>query len=389
MGREKKWNKMSEQKIYATDQEWQYARKIMQDNLSKEILPPFKITKDNLNLKHSFIVALDENGNPILGVIAQNHGEEGILGHGDFGYCKLVLWADGILNAVKIDKEFPDQYIVELMEKLGLIRTQFAREWQQRVSDNRLKGKYTSNEWIKDSTIQSKHYRILPLASGVNLKNFLSSMNNLLSMEQRRLIAISLLKAVAKLHQKGIVHNDLHAQNIMVDQNLNVTLIDFDKLADLNNLPTHFSEVQNHFGRRDIIAPELIDFRNKLVEAKNDLGEHISKVNFKIPLSFASDVYSLGKIFEKLFDPMMEEDITSNMINNMQSNNIPSRPTIANLLNILESEEFIEKVSNYDANLSASELSQNTILSNDDINELYPDEIRSSSDINSTKIKPK
>ncbi len=352
-------------------------------------IPPFKISRDNVDLSHSFLVSHDESGKVILGVIALSNENEGILGHGDYGLCKLVLWQDGKMNALKIEPKIDDKYEIEIMQKLGLIREHFKRSWKKR--------KNPETSWINNKQIKTKRYKIISLVKGVNVENYLASLDIPLTMEQRRELFISLLNAVKVLHDKGIIHNDLHFQNIMLNDNMMVHLIDFGKSIDLEKIPQKIEELQSRFGRSDTQAPEIKAFWKKLNEAVAMLGDDVKLVNFKMPISTASDIYSLGIIFTKMFGELQESPTVDELVTGMLNLNPAQRPSIDTLLSHLNSENFKEEVEGFDKENTETltDITTDTENENYDKNILpedYPDELlikTSSEDITTTSTKPR
>ncbi|CAB5388610.1 unnamed protein product [Rhizophagus irregularis] len=73
----------------------------------------------------------------------------------------------------------------------------------------------------------SNYSFILEYADSGALKNYLkNNFNNKLDFNIKLLFAIQIADAVSCIHQKDIIHNDLHFNNILVHQN-NVMLITF------------------------------------------------------------------------------------------------------------------------------------------------------------------
>lgn len=124
-------------------------------------------------------------------------------------------------------------------------------------------------------------------------------------------VAICLCRRVGEIQAKGVVHNDLKEDNIMVDDAQKVYLIDF-------GLATREDEVVGYnvaSGGAQWLAPEI---RRK--------GRS----------SFASDVYSVGRVLKHVYDAMSStSDKFSAAIDGATSRASEERPTVRELLALL------------------------------------------------------
>lgn len=114
---------------------------------------------------------------------------------------------------------------------------------------------------------------VMEYVEGVSLGGWLASKP---SQAARRRVFAQLLDAVGYLHRKGVLHNDLSAENVLISVSDNdVKLIDFG-----------FSDDDAHFlakgrgGTRKYASPELLS---------------------GTPLDSRSDIYSLGVLMRELF----------------------------------------------------------------------------------------
>lgn len=316
-----RWTIMDKKIILANQQEWYQAKNIMHRLLQQKKSVPFQLNKDSYALNHSYIVANNSEGVPTLGVVASNSPSEGILGYGGFGVCKLISWENGSMSALKIEPlidEQMDQYEQSIMLKLGLLQASFTRSRAQRASEklNAING--VKDGWIDENT---KSYKIMPLVKGISLKIYLysSATPSQHTMHSHLRIATSLVTALMHLHNHGVIHNDLHNDNIMVDDNLKAHLIDFGKSIDLQSMPKEVKRLLKVIGRNDTLAPEIFDFKDRLLHIYSFDEDAILDEDDKIPFSSASDIYSLGLLFESLFQSIRfnaaVEDLVTKMLN--------------------------------------------------------------------------
>ena len=98
-----------------------------------------------------------------------------------------------------------------------------------------------------------KNYAVLEYIEGQSLRRLSETTN--LTLSQRLDIFTQVLKSVAVLHQKKILHGDIHASNFLIKNDLTVKLIDFD-LANREHLLRH--EILHEGGVHEFIAPEKI-----------------------------------------------------------------------------------------------------------------------------------
>lgn len=380
MGIEEKWLRKGQTTVYSTQSEWERARQVMQSMLDAGQIPPFKISKDTHHLTHSFVVAANHGNEPKLGVVALSNENEGIIDFGHFGMCKVILWEDGKKSAVKVTPDGNDLNEILIMEKLGLIQVLFKREWEKRVNENAAANKEPNKQWIRTQTITDKLYIAMPLIEGVNLNQYLSSNDAKDSMQAQRLVAVSIAQKLQALHEKGIIHNDLHAGNIMVDKDLNAYLLDYGKSIDLARKPTSFNEISNRFGRRDTVAPEIALFKTEIsADFHFDQEGALTKI-YDMPVSPASDVYSLGQLLFKLFNPVASSPEILNLILHTSKSNIEERMPLVQVLETLESPAFIEMTRQYDDSMAEkAAMSSNSDESFSASSSLTPSEVADSS----------
>lgn len=103
---------------------------------------------------------------------------------------------------------------------------------------------------------------------------------NKLTLENKIYICKQLLNATLELHNKNIIHRDLKPTNILCEPNLNVKIIDFGIVKDLNAFEDENTNPGGIIGSLKHLAPELLS---------------------KHPVTTQTDIRSLGIIFYELF----------------------------------------------------------------------------------------
>ncbi|CAI2169871.1 20734_t:CDS:2 [Funneliformis geosporum] len=115
-------------------------------------------------------------------------------------------------------------------------------------------------------------------ADGGSLQSYLKENFNNLEWSCKYQLALQLANAVACMHNEGIIHCDLHAQNVLVHQN-HIKLADFGLSRKISDISSYSTDV---FGVVPYIDP------NYLNNIQNKNKDKHYKLNTK------SDVYSVG-----------------------------------------------------------------------------------------------
>ncbi|RIA98203.1 kinase-like domain-containing protein [Glomus cerebriforme] len=127
---------------------------------------------------------------------------------------------------------------------------------------------------------QSKEYwLVLEYADNGSLRNYLKDNFKNLNWSDKFSLAFQLAYAVSCLHNEGIVHRDLHSNNILVHQNT-IKLADFGLSKRINETSNSQSKL---FGMVPYVDPKIF---NRTRNSKNQLQ--------KYSLNKKSDVYSVG-----------------------------------------------------------------------------------------------
>lgn len=131
-------------------------------------------------------------------------------------------------------------------------------------------------------------FAIIEYFEGISLQKKIENKENQPSVLKKIKIFNKILEAMAFIHEKGVLHGDFHYSNILINEDLDVKIIDFD-------LALHISERKKdkilRGGVKEFIPPERIDL--SIFEVVN------------APPNFKSEVFQMGIIayfifFEKL-----------------------------------------------------------------------------------------
>lgn len=121
---------------------------------------------------------------------------------------------------------------------------------------------------IFDVGSQPVNYIVMDLVQGRDLEQLLQE--RLLSPAEVVRIAITVAKALHKIHQAGIVHRDLKPSNIIIDQKGRVRLLDFG-ISKLLDAPVLLTMPGSTLGTPVYMAPEQFDLSMGEVSARTDI----------------------------------------------------------------------------------------------------------------------
>lgn len=326
MGKEREWVTMKENyTLNISENEWTLAEGFIRELIeNKKETPPFKLSRKDLQEKypelaaefhHSFIVVSDtdpanKNGFKIAAMARgksytrnDEQIEEGILGSGASGVVKMVQWRNGSRDAVKIEPG-DEKTSLEIMKEIGTLKAAFLR----------VRGKMTP--WIGKNKIQNKQYILQKLEKGLNMSRYLTSMELGLTSTEQYVIPIEAARAIQGLHDRDILHCDIKPANFMINVQKKVTVvvpIDFDISKKLkpgeNKVVTNSSA-----GTKFYMAPEV---RKRETYSKS------------------SDIYSLGKMFQKDLNLDEEEPALKELVERMVSDDPGKRPKISEVVSTL------------------------------------------------------
>lgn len=117
----------------------------------------------------------------------------------------------------------------------------------------------------------SSSYLVMELWEGISIDQYIAK-NGVCDINQSLKIIYQLCEAISYLHQNGICHRDVKPQNILIDENLNIKLIDF-----------NISKVVKKMN--DDVNPSRLCFSFKLMT-------QIGSPSFAAPEVYSSDWYT-------------------------------------------------------------------------------------------------
>lgn len=130
----------------------------------------------------------------------------------------------------------------------------------------------------KGVTENSQPYFVMEKLIGIDLSEMLAQGE--LPFNKKIDIALQLCKGLAYAHRNGVIHRDIKPSNIIIDQHGNVKILDFG-IAQTEYHQSNNQQSSSVMGTSGYVAPEQQeDYSNA---------------------TFASDIFSVGKLFSELF----------------------------------------------------------------------------------------
>jgi eukaryotic-like serine/threonine-protein kinase len=158
------------------------------------------------------------------------------------------------------------------------------RLFRQEVKLHRLAAQSSTCVSILHYTETPTHFLMqIEYSEGVSIRKFIS-LHPTLSLPSRFQLLQNVLEAYSNLHGLGILHGDIHASNILIDNDLSVKLIDFGMAYHNTYTP---GEIVSKGGVLEYLAPEKL--------TKNVF--HIARTRS----DFRSEVYQIGLIAYLIF----------------------------------------------------------------------------------------
>lgn len=304
------------------DAEWEFAKNYFLKNptVVKLNCKNNNSTTDQVNLNHSFVKIPTEGGRFL---IVAKHG---YLGHGSYGVVKSA-------QAKKVNKNSE----LEEIEKPYIVKIQ-AKDIDMNDKEYfTLKKLQQEHGVLNQINGKNKSYLICDRYEGQTLYDFLdggksgetyyfSHLKNL-TPTQKYLIALRCAQAVEKMHQNGIIHNDLKPENIMIHE---ITLPDGSNDYQVNIIDFGF-------------ADQIYCVNHVVNHKKKGTPKYDAPEKFQSQHSTKSDIYALGCIFThtthpykgyQLYHSVM--DLQDNIFKNMRNLKVELRPEMSDVVDHLK-----------------------------------------------------
>ena len=231
--------------------------------------------------------------------------DEGYLGRGAVGFVRVIKWDDGTCDAVKT------QIINRSEQNLAVLKSEENEEQALRVLQ-RLRAFFVAtgdNKKVKvpgslEQEIEIPSYTIEKLIPGKMLKLYFRDIarHNIVASDKQKInLALQIAYAVKELHDKNVLHGDLHAGNLMISYDNSVIMvhaIDFGTskiLSDSNVLRADIYPLLHNVFEHEDFGLKLIKIGREFPIAKliHDAQEGGSVQNIDQVIARLEEIYQL------------------------------------------------------------------------------------------------
>lgn len=164
-------------------------------------------------------------------------------------------------------------------------------------------------------SIKDKEYLIFPYVQGQHLNDI--SLDSLSVKEQKK-IFLSLLLGMEEVSSKGLFHNDLHFENIIISEDKKAHIIDLEHMdMDTRVSPVHMSEgfEFNYLNHSDWARMEYMIFLVKSDWMKEFSDKFSLDTNRLSQYLFGQSFISMDTFFKMTQEPLYEEDLNPKHLN--------------------------------------------------------------------------
>lgn len=133
-------------------------------------------------------------------------------------------------------------------------------------------------------------YIIMDFVDGSDFRKFFKTNYNELTTDKILDIMRQLINGLTFLHDRGIAHNDIKDENILIDKNGTVKITDYGLACFLDRQPTCDGRMVGNILYKSLPLLHKIIYRNTIIDRDS------------IPLLFDSDLWAIGLIFYQLIN---------------------------------------------------------------------------------------
>ncbi|GBB97330.1 hypothetical protein RclHR1_02970005 [Rhizophagus clarus] len=290
------------------------------------------------------------------------------IGKGGFGIIESAYWENsGIKIALKtlinnnssVDENSMDEFVKELKNI----------KQSSHPNINRFYG-------ISKEPLSNKYAMVLEFANQGNLREYLANHFNGLQWNDKIQMALDIVRGLKYLHSKHIIHRDLHAKNILVNNN-RLMIADFGASKQLS-AATHNSiySIGNTVGMPEYTEPQIFKIIEYQKTKKSDiysLGVLLWEISsgyppfLNYPRTVLTNLISHDNLREKPVDGTPQE--YQQLYQKCWDDNPNSRPDIEEVHETLRSQLKIEDSPRLQfSQPSINETNNNSNIDNDDLN---------------------
>ena len=131
-------------------------------------------------------------------------------------------------------------------------------------------------------------YLVMELVAGRELFELVKESQELSEARARNIFS-QLVTAVQYLHSMGTIHNDLKLENVLINEDDDITLIDFGHASRIDN-----ASFKPGIPTLEYVAPELLVFGEFTEKVCSLFSSLFTRTHLNILLFLQSDIWSLG-----------------------------------------------------------------------------------------------
>lgn len=209
--------------------------------------------------------------------------------------------------------------------------------------------KYYDDFLWKDVDHQYYYIIIMDFIPGYNLKKYTAHLkrnNKTFSSKQLNGFATWLITCIKFLHEKGYVHRDIKAANIMYNTDTKkYVLVDFGLSCSLSN--NEFKNYKHPSGTPSHLSPEMIKYYRQPVSARDNTFLFCSSdiwaigillytlINFKSPWDTSEESTAYDRIVDDTYKLSIPDSSITDVISKLLDRNVETRLSLNDALTLL------------------------------------------------------